>query len=182
MSPTNAGVRLVQMADKHLPATYRWLSESSELRRQIDCLSVPTRNGNLEYWHTKWSDKTREDYAIVNADDEHVGNCGLCDIDTQRRKAQLWIYLGGHYGVGYGTEAVRELLSRAFLELKLNRVYLRVVATNHRADKFYAGLGFVREGVFRQDTILDGKYVDSVLMSLLATEYLPDNPLELEGL
>lgn len=178
MSPTDVGIRLVRMADKHLSATHRWLSESGELRRQVDCLSAPTPEGNLEYWHAKWSDKTREDFAIVNADGDHVGNCGLCDIDSQRRKAQLWIYLGGHYGAGYGTVAVRKLLAHAFFELKLNRIYLRIVATNRRAEKFYAELGFVREGALRQDTLFEGKYVDSVLMSLLASEYFSASQLE----
>lgn len=88
-------IRLVPMSEAHLPATYRWLSGSSELRRQIDSLRAPTLQGNIEYWHAKWRDATREDYAIVNAVQEHIGNCGLCDIDHQRHKAQLWIYLGG---------------------------------------------------------------------------------------
>src|ERR1017187_6025607 len=93
MSPTDGPVRLVQLADKHLAMTYQWLSESDELRRQVDCMRSPTLEGNRTYWQAKWSDETREDYAIVNAEDEHVGNCGLSDIYLQRRKAQLWIYL-----------------------------------------------------------------------------------------
>lgn len=171
MSRCNDDVRLARMSEPHLANTYRWLSRSDELRRQIDCREAPTEEGNRGYWLSKWRDPAREDYAIVTSGDRHIGNCGLCDIDRQRRKAQLWIYLGESYGSGCGTSALRQLLERAFDGLGLNRVYLRVIASNSRAAKFYSKLGFVREGVMRQDTAQEGAWIDAIVMGLLADEY-----------
>lgn len=171
MSRCNDDLHLIRMAEAHLANTHRWLNRSDELRRQVDCSEAPTEEGNRNHWHARWRDDSREDYAIVTHGGRHIGNCGLRDIDRQRRKAQLWIYLGESYGIGYGTSAVRQLLARAFHGLGLNRIYLRVIAENIRAEKFYLKLGFVREGILRQDTVHEGGYVDSIVMGLLADEF-----------
>ena len=172
MPSLNQAIQLMRMADCHLSNTYRWLHDSAELRSQVDSLEAPTQEANQAYGHANWKDSRREDYAIVRtADNSHIGNCGLCDIDLRRRKAQLWIYLGDSYGKGTGTSAVGQLLFRAFDELNLDRVYLRVIASNPRALHFYQKLGFVEEGRFRQDTHFNGQSIDSVCMSMLKQEY-----------
>lgn len=168
-------IRLDALKEEHLEATWRWLSESKELREQIDSLDVPTREGNINYWRARWRETGREDYAIIDSLGKHVGNCGLSNIDLQRNKSELWIYLGEGRGKGVGTQALHLLLDRAFRALKLNRVYLRVVANNERARLFYLRLGFAEEGRWREDTYVSGKLVDSFWFSLLAREYFVKN-------
>ena len=164
-------IRLVRMNVEHLESTYIWLHSSPKLRQQIDCLQPPTVEGNIQYWKRRWEDPAREDYAIIQAGTLHVGNCGLSDIDRKRKKAQLWIYLGASYGHGIGTLATRQLLRRAFEELDMNRIYLRVLANNCDAINFYRSLGFKQEGVCREDTVQEGGFVDSVWFSMLRQEY-----------
>jgi len=166
-------VQLVRMGEEHLDRTWSWLAQSAELRAQIDSLDVPTLDGNRRYWRQKFQDKSREDYAILAEASRHVGNCGLVAIDTRRRKAELWIYLGEAYGQGVGAKALHLLLSRAFDDLKLHRVYIRVVASNPRALAFYLRAGFKIEGHARGDTIQDGASLDSTLLSILSSEYGP---------
>jgi RimJ/RimL family protein N-acetyltransferase len=108
---------------------------------------------------------------VTGAGNRHIGNCGLCDIDISRQKAQLWIYLGEVFGQGAGTIAVTQLLNRGFGALGLERIYLRVVASNQRALHFYQKLGFVEEGRFRRDTLVDGRPMDAICMSILKSEY-----------
>lgn len=161
------------MSDEHLAATCRWLQDSQELRNQVDCLTPPTEQGNAEYWRSKWRDPSREDYAILTADGAHIGNCGLTGIDRQRGKAELWMYLGPvqSRSRGLGSSALRQLLAHGFRELGLNRIWLRVVATNPGAERFYMHNGFVVEGRLRQDTICDGVGIDVVVMSILEKEF-----------
>jgi len=166
-------VQLVRMGEEHVDRTWNWLAQSAELRAQIDSLDVPSLDGNRRYWQQKLQDGSREDYAILDGASQHVGNCGLVAIDARRRKAELWIYLGETYGQGVGAKALHLLLSRAFHELKLHRVYLRVVATNPRALAFYLRAGFKIEGHARGDTIQDGASLDSTLLSILSNEYDP---------
>jgi RimJ/RimL family protein N-acetyltransferase len=164
-------VTLVRLGEEHLETTWRWLTHSAALREQIDCLSAPTRLENESYWRAKWQDSAREDYAIFSEGGNHAGNCGLSEIDRKRKKAQLWIYLGGFRGQGIGRKAVFALLSRAFVDLALERVYIRVLATNLRAYAFYKTLGFVEEGRLRHDTVQNSKSVDSFLLSMLSREF-----------
>jgi RimJ/RimL family protein N-acetyltransferase len=159
------------MTDAHLAATCRWLQQSVEFREQVDCLAIPTEEGNRSYWQQRWRESDREDYAIIDVEGKHLGNCGLRGIDRQRRKAELWIYLGELHGAGCGTRALQHLLERAFGQLALNKVSLKVFATNPRALSFYAKHGFVQEGVMRHESIHRGHFVDAILMSILSGEF-----------
>jgi len=126
---------------------------------------------NRAYWQARATDASREDYAILRENGDHVGNCGLAAIDSRRRKCELWIYIGSRQGQGVGSATLRCLLARAFDGLEVNRVYLRVVSSNDRALKFYRKFAFTIEGRWREDTILDAKVEDSIWLSLLAREY-----------
>ena len=46
------------------------------------------------------------------------------------------------------------------------RLTLRVLAPNTAARAFYESCGFKVEGVLREEFLLDGRYVDDVLMAL----------------
>lgn len=53
----------------------------------------------------------------------------------------------------------------------VHKVSLTVSDFNLRAIRAYEKCGFRRDGVLRHNAILDGKYVDHIVMSLLEDEY-----------
>ena len=166
----DARARLAELTPERIDNTWRWLQDG-DLRRSVDCSSAPEIEANRAYWRACLADRRREDYAILSESGVHVGNCGLKDIDTIRRKAEIWAYLGRDRSGGLGSTAVRELLRRAFAELGLNRIYLRVLATNLDGRRFWERLGFTAEGRAEQDTIVDGQFVDSISMAQLARNF-----------
>lgn len=168
---------LQRMAPVHLLQTQCWLQDE-KLRGQIDCLTPPTEEKNKQYWESCWRDTTREDYAILDDSGQHIGNCGLCSIDKKRKKCEIWIYIGTEQGKGLGSVAVRKLIDRAFDELSLERVYLRVLSTNTLAARFYEKLGFVYEGRWRGDTIRGQERIDSLWYSMLRDEWAHKNRLD----
>lgn len=161
-------VRLEPLGAEHLERTWSWLQDP-ELRAAIDSLAAPTRDENDRYWRSRLADPTRDDFAVI-AGDVHVGNCGLLRDDA-RSKAELWLYLGVGRGAGIGREAVRLLLQRAFGELGLGRVYLRVLSTNPGAVAFWRATGFVDEGRWRRDTVVNGSPADSIWLAVLREEW-----------
>lgn len=72
---------------------------------------------------------------------------------------------------GYGSDAMVVLLRYLFDEMNINRVGLYVDVGNHRALRSYEKCGFSREGVVRQYRFKDGRYLDSVQMSILQQDW-----------
>ncbi len=102
-----------------------------------------------------------------------IGNCGLFHIEWINSAAEFGIMIGDKsvWNKGYGTEAVELILKYGFETLNLNRIYLRVYATNPRAIRAYEKAGFVLEGTLRQAVYKHGHYVDVHTMSVLRSEW-----------
>ena len=57
-----------------------------------------------------------------------------------------------------------------FKTFDLHKIALEVLSTNIRAISLYRKLGFVIEGIKRDEVLKNGRYVDSIVMSLLKKE------------
>jgi RimJ/RimL family protein N-acetyltransferase len=114
---------------------------------------------------------------VVDVGGTPVGRATLWGIDPHNRHAHLGINLApSARGRGYGTDAVRVLLRYAFRERGLHRVQLEVLADNAPALASYRKAGFVEEGRLREDAWVDGGFVDMLVMSVLADEWLASHP------
>lgn len=102
-----------------------------------------------------------------------TGEVRLDRVDAGDRRASLaiGIYHRQWWDQGLGTESMRLVLTHAFDELGLHRVSLRVLAFNERAIAVYRKLGFVEEGRERESALIDGKWHDDVMMSVLKDEW-----------
>lgn len=105
---------------------------------------------------------------------QSFGSVYLRDIDHTHKKAEFGIFIGEqkYRGEGYGAAATRLILDYGFLQLKLNKIFLRVLADNTRAIKSYEKVGFQIEGCFRQEYLLDGRYEDLIFMAYLKEDYV----------
>ena len=130
--------------------------------------------------HQHWFEekiKTGQVYQfIIVADDlgKDIGSIYLRDLDQKNQKAELGIFIGDSSarGQGLGQLAIRQILVFAFEELKLNKVFLKVFADNHRAINSYQKSGFIEDGYFKQDAFTDGQFRDLVFMSILRSDWL----------
>lgn len=103
------------------------------------------------------------------------GSVRLKDIDRVDRKAKIGYFIGSPFaGRGIVTSAVRAILSYGFGQLGLNRIELHCASANERSKRVAERLGFVLEGVLRQDEYLNGEFVDQHLYGLLATDFEAD--------
>jgi RimJ/RimL family protein N-acetyltransferase len=115
----------------------------------------------------------------VEAEGAPVGYADLWDLDRFNRRAHVGIGLVPQArGRGHGTDALRVLLRYAFADRGLNRVQLEALASNGQGLAAYRKAGFVVEGVARQDAWVDGRFVDSVVMSVLAQEWWAAQPAQ----
>lgn len=115
--------------------------------------------------------KTRpEDLLVATIDDRVVGVVKLARPTSLSTNAHVLMIAGlavapEHRGEGVG----RSLVSAAVDEAKVRgarRLTLRVLGSNGQARALYSALGFVVEGVLREEFLVGGRYVDDVLMAL----------------
>jgi RimJ/RimL family protein N-acetyltransferase len=107
------------------------------------------------------------------ATDEHVGNIYLHEVDWVVRRARLEVFIGiqSQRSKGYGQSAVRQVLSYAFDDLGLRKVYLDVLTDNDQAIHIYEKLGFTAEGTLRGHVFKRGEWRDLILMGVNADSF-----------
>lgn len=113
-------------------------------------------------------------YAIIDSvKDELIGNCGFFKIDHLERNAECGIFIGNkeYWDRGYGSEALKLLLSYGFDYLNLRNVMLKVFSFNQRAIKSYQKIGFKEIGRRRKTVTMNGIEHDDVYMDILNEEF-----------
>jgi diamine N-acetyltransferase len=109
--------------------------------------------------------------AIVDTEiDEIVGTVQLTNIHSINRSAEYSIMIGNklYWSRGVGFIASKYIVSHAFNDLNLHRIYLTVLEKNTRAIALYKKLGFVQEGLHEQALFKNGHYENLVSMALLS--------------
>lgn len=101
--------------------------------------------------------------------DRPVGSVYIRDIDHRHHKGEYGIFIGeaDARGKGIGTAAAKLMISYAFEELHLHRLFLRVFADNQQAIASYEKAGFAKEAYLKDDVCIDGVYRDIVLMAVI---------------
>jgi ribosomal-protein-alanine N-acetyltransferase len=138
------------------PDDYVWQTDP-ELA-QLDAVSLPTitfQQYLAQYAsELRYPPSSRNRFAIETLDGEHIGNCTYYDIDKTRGEAELGIMIGNrsYWDKGYGVDAVTTLINHIFQQTKLNRIYLKTLVSNTRAQKCFTKCGFTPYGRRKRDS------------------------------
>lgn len=158
--------------------------EKTDIPKKVEWINNPENNQFLHYdipicveKTEKWFDShegedTRFD-AIIEADGVPVGTIGLLSIDRKNSKAEYYIAMGetDYKGKGVAKQASWLILAYGFEKLCLNRIYLFTEVENEAAQRLFERVGFVREGILRQDIVSHGKYVDRIAYGFLREDW-----------
>jgi RimJ/RimL family protein N-acetyltransferase len=150
-----------------------WFNDP-EVTRTLLAFRPMSVGAEVEFLERLAKDETAVVLGIVlRAGDRLVGTVGLHKIDAGNRNAEFGIAVGDKraQNKGCGTEATGLIVDYAFDTLNLNRVRLCVYANNPRGLHVYAKVGFVKEGVLRQEAYREGRYWDVIVMGLLRSEW-----------
>lgn len=142
------------------------------------------RHGGFEKSRTPLYSETIEaqyEQAVQEAEDVHpflacqgetpVGSVFLNDVDLEGRKAELGYWIEpAEQGNGYATEAAQLLLTHAFDQLGLHKVWARTTHDNEGSKRVLEKLGFQQEGVLREHWLGLDRYVDEYRFGLLESE------------
>jgi RimJ/RimL family protein N-acetyltransferase len=103
---------------------------------------------------------------------EFVGLVRIDRIDAVNRNCAVGLDLvPPQRGKGLSAKVYAWLLDYLFNQFNMHLVYLEVLESNVRAQLVYERLGFRVEGRLRERVFRNGTYEDSIMMSLMRSEY-----------
>ena len=115
---------------------------------------------------------TLEHFAMRAENGALIGFIGYFRVNREVASAEVGIVIGerAYWGTGYGREALSLLVRHLFTDLAMQRVSLETWSGNERAIRAYRAVGFSEEGRLRRAQVVDGRFYDTVLMSMLREE------------
>ncbi|TDD29919.1 N-acetyltransferase [Kribbella turkmenica] len=115
----------------------------------------------------------RPDYtlAVTRRDDDRVVGFARLGPSGVRAAHLGYAIHADHWGRGYATDASRVMLRLAFGTLGKHRVSAAIGPENEASIQVVKRLGFSYEGRIRHHVFTNGDWRDSLLYSLLESEY-----------
>ena len=129
---------------------------------------------SFEYARKAWVKKARIKWGVRLKSEGGVliGQCELFDFANQS-KAETGYWLGAAYhGQGLMTECLRAVIGYGFDTMGLHRIYAHTAVENAPSIAMLKKVGFMQEGILRQDSKREGTWGDTALMAILKGDVL----------
>jgi RimJ/RimL family protein N-acetyltransferase len=119
----------------------------------------------------------RRTLAVEDMGGRHIGNVMYYNVDYQRREAEIGVTIGlkEYWGKGYGTDLIRTFLRYLFQSTILDRIYLKTLEWNKRAQRCFEKAGLSRYGTSHR-----GEY-HFVLMDVRRDEFFASPEDDADG-
>ena len=97
-----------------------------------------------------------------------IGIIGHYRIKPEHHRAEIGYMLHKeHNGKGIITEAVQEVVKYGFNEMKLHSIEAIIDPENFGSEKVLQKCGFIKEAHFKENEFFEGRFIDSVIYSIL---------------
>jgi len=170
-------VRLRKLEKADLPTLHRWMNDREVMawaRFSPDHMTSLTALEKEFEKELTGEDRERITFVIEEMKTARaIGWCTARTWDQKHVNANVGIGLGEKalWGRGYGTEAVRLLLTVVFDQQGWHRAELYTLADNERAIRSAEKVGFRPCGLEHESTYYDGAYHNVVEMEQLKSEW-----------
>jgi ribosomal-protein-alanine N-acetyltransferase len=163
------------VSEQDIPELFVFLSDKETMKfitshpvRTETEVSVTVQNSLQNY-------KKQKEIPWVIIDkktDRLIGQFRFYKLNLWHQKTDMNVVISNeHQSTGVMTELMEKVLEFGFESLGLNRIVGDIFAGNERSKKLLKNYGFHKDGVMRQ-TDFDGKrYHDTVVYSMLKSEY-----------
>ncbi len=152
---------------------YTWSQDKSVTQLSISTLVPPKSKTDIANWITIVNDSNAIVAFGICYLDKLIGYAGITSMNNLNSIGEFFILIGNkdYWGKGIATEVTKLVTEYGINTLYLNRIELNVVSSNKAAIRVYEKAGYQREGLMRQAGFYDGKFMDKVLMSVIASEW-----------
>ncbi|MBL7074887.1 GNAT family N-acetyltransferase [candidate division KSB1 bacterium] len=157
---------LIAFEKHHIEMVAKWINDE-----QINIPNgarFPVSEYEQMIWYEKiCKDKTKRKLIISTKNREHVGMVSLFNIDYKNQNSEIGVYVIPKYqGKGYAKEALNLLLTFAFFELNLHKIYASIYDFNIPAIKLFESVGFQHESTNKEVIYSQGKFIDVYIYSI----------------
>ena len=143
---TSKKVRLRKRGSADALDSYVWWTDPELV--QLDATPVLTTtfarylSGYLS--EIRYPSPNKYAFAIETLDGKHIGICSYHNINETKGEVEVGIMIGNRdcWDKGYGADAVTTLLNHIYRATNLNRIYLKTIDSNHRAQRCFKKCGF----------------------------------------
>ncbi|HSG79414.1 MAG TPA: GNAT family protein [Acidimicrobiia bacterium] len=159
---------LLDAVHASMPELRRWLPWAHPRYGRSDALRF------IRDSSAAWAEGRAFDFAIRPQDEKgrHVGNISVWHTSRREQAAEMGYWIRSDaVRSGIATEAGARALQVAFEELELHRVTLRIAVGNRGSERVAEKLGFVQEGLLREEVLVRGEWLDHSLWGLLESEF-----------
>jgi [ribosomal protein S5]-alanine N-acetyltransferase len=139
-------------------------TSTTELEAELIKVKLRLSGSNKKDW-IKWDLLEKNSGAVI-------GSCLYHNWERDHEKAELGYSLHEPFRKqGYMHEAISKLLEFGFESMALNRIEAFISPTNAASKKLISSLGFTLEGTLRENYKFQNIIHDSMVYSLLKSEY-----------
>lgn len=168
------GLRALEKQDLSLLRDWRNLPHFRRNFREFRELGM----ANQEMWFNKVVSSSNDFMFLIErlSDGMPLGAGGLLYTNWIIRSADFSFYIGYNESYidneGYALDAASLLIDYGFKNLNLNKIWMELYEFDKaKIDFFTNEFSFKQDGKLRQNCFEDGKYHDSLIISLLSSEY-----------
>jgi ribosomal-protein-alanine N-acetyltransferase len=112
-------------------------------------------------------------WAITLKDNTQlIGIIGHYRIQTENYRAEIgYMILPQYHGKGIAAEAIKAVVEYGFEEMQLHSIEAIIDPENQASEKVLLKSGFVKEAHIKENEFYDGKFIDTVIYSLLRKNF-----------
>ncbi|MCP4581449.1 MAG: GNAT family N-acetyltransferase [candidate division Zixibacteria bacterium] len=160
---------LIEDMDKH----FQWRNDYELLFYDGGNIRPKTQVAVKERLERVLKDKSQIPLSIILKESgEHIGLIVIYAIDERQRYCSWGIILDSQYHQkGYGKQAARLIIDYVFLDLGFQRLKSDTHEKNIPSQRLQESLGFVKEGVLRNEKYIRGKYVNDIIYGMIREDY-----------
>jgi ribosomal-protein-alanine N-acetyltransferase len=169
---------LSRLGKKDAPVFYSLLKQNAKLiSLWLPAMPKSFSIASVQNWirqeHTSLKAGKRLDMGIFSYDNKLIGRIALHSIEMGVSRSAGLSYWIDHdlQRQGLTTMAVATLLSFAFEELQLHRIWACIIPENIASVRVCEKLGFRCEGVNSKSLFINNRWQNTSLMAMLETEY-----------
>lgn len=112
---------------------------------------------------------------VIIYNEQPVGRIGLHQINLQNKNASIGYWLTKAVeGKGIITNSCKQIVAYGFKELGLHRIEIKAASENFKSQAIPEKLGFKKEGILREAELVNNKFLDLYVYSILKTEWIEE--------